>query len=279
MPDPMPGPPPAPDARAGSAPGTVAEPERLQTRDVSFAGAGGDAIDGYQALPAAAGPHPGLLVLHEAFGLNDHIRDVARRFAAVGFAALAPDLYSREGAPGAQLEAVMRTMLAMPDERIVGDLDGAAAFLRSQPECSGRVGCIGFCSGGRQALLFACSSEAADAAVDCWGGSITRADANNETTPQRPVPVIDLLGQLSCPLMAVFGAEDANPSPQVAAALRERAAELAVEVEVEVYEDAGHAFFADYRPTYRPEAARRLWTAVVPFLHRHLDRPAPAGAA
>jgi carboxymethylenebutenolidase len=108
--------------------------------------------------------------VHEAFGLNDHIRDIARRFAALGYTAVAPDLYSREGAPAdGDMDAVLATMRAMLDERIVGDLVGAAALLREQPNAGVRVGCVGFCSGGRQTLLAACSSTAIDAAVDCWG--------------------------------------------------------------------------------------------------------------
>ena len=156
-------------------PGAVEDPSSLETAEVSFTGFDRDELNGYLAVPASDELRPGLIVIHEAFGLNDHICDVARRFAAQGYTVLAPDLYTREGAPGEDWEQIKAKMQKMPDKRIVGDLEGAAAFLRVRPEATGKVGCIGFCSGGRQTLLFACSSDAPDAAVDCWGGSITRA--------------------------------------------------------------------------------------------------------
>jgi carboxymethylenebutenolidase len=257
---------------AGAPPGAVADPRSVEGEEVSFAGAGGDRLNGYLARPAAAGPHPGLIVIHEAFGLNEHIRDVARRFANIGYTALAPDLYSREGPPPADdFTAIMALMQAIPDRRTVADLEGAALLLGSQPAASGRVGAIGFCSGGRQTLLLACSSPVLDAAVDCWGGSITRANPNQETTPERPVPVVDMLDQLACPLMLAVGAQDQNPSPEHADLVRERLADSSLQVRVEIYEDAGHAFFADYRPQYNEAAARRLWKHVGEFLASHLQ--------
>lgn len=252
-------------------PGHVADPSHLVAADVTFAGASGDELRGFHVRPEVEHPIPGLIVIHEAFGLNDHIRDVATRFANEGFDVLAPDLYSREGTPAPDFDVIMPLLQSMPDERVVSDLEGAAAYLRSGPETNHKVGVIGFCSGGRQALLMACSSSQVNAAVDCWGGWIDRASADAETTENRPVPVIDLCEHLHCPLMAVIGADDANPSPEIAEELRRRLADAEHEVRIDVYEDAGHAFFADYRPNYRPEAARRLWDAVVPWLHGHLD--------
>jgi carboxymethylenebutenolidase len=207
---------------------------------------------------------PAVILVHEAFGLNDHIRDVARRLAMLGYHALAPDLYSREGTPPAgDMKAVFATMGAMPDARVVGDLAGAAALLREQPGASGQVACVGFCSGGRQTLLAACSSTVFDAAVDCWGGRVTAT----ETTPARPVPVIDLAPKLACPLLLVGGADDTNPSPDDLRRVHEAAAASGQDVELEIYPDAGHAFFADYRPgNYRAEAAFALWPRMTGFL-------------
>jgi carboxymethylenebutenolidase len=249
----------------------VEDRARLVEEEGSFPGDGGDAIAGYLARPRDEGRRPGLIVLHEAFGLNEHIRDVARRFANVGYDALAPDLYSREGAPAEDdREAVMSKMRAMPDARIVADLEGAAAHLRGLPGASGRVGGVGFCSGGRQTLLLTCSSDVLDAAVDCWGGSILRAGPDAETTPQRPVPIVALADRLACPTLLVAGAQDANPSPDDVETFAERARAAGHNATVDVYEDAGHAFFADYRPTYRPEAAARLWPNMLAFLDAHL---------
>ena len=124
--------------------------------------------------------------------------------------------------------------------------------------------------GGRYTLLFACASDRLDAAVDCWGGFIDRATLEEVSTPFRPSPPLELATQLKCPLLAAIGAEDQNPSPAIGEQLRERAGRSGQEVKVDEYEGAGHAFFADYRPTYRPGPAAALWREIVPFLWQHL---------
>ncbi|MFL5883988.1 MAG: dienelactone hydrolase family protein [Thermoleophilaceae bacterium] len=255
---------------AVTVPGQVDDLSTLDTAEVAFTGAGGQTIDGYLAAPTDGAGNPGLIVIHEAMGLNEHIRDVARRFAALGYTALAPDLYTREGAPPEDFPKVMAAIQAVPDERAVGDLEGAAEFVRAWPGASGKVGCIGFCSGGRHALLFACSGDSLDAAVDCWGGNVLRASKDADTTPERPVPVIDMIDRLSCPLYVVVGAEDQNPSRADAERLRERLSAAGKVFHIDVYDGAGHAFFADYRPTYREKPAQRMWDEVTAFFAERL---------
>ncbi len=125
--------------------------------------------------------------------------------------------------------------------------------------------------GGRYTLLFAGASDRLSAAVDCWGGFIDKATPDERSTPTRPDPPLELAEKLRCPLLAAVGAEDQNPSPQIAEQLRERASASGQPVQVDVYDGAGHAFFADYRPSYRPGPAALLWERVVPFLERHLQ--------
>ncbi len=251
-------------------PGAVTDPSRVQTEATRFP-SGGDTIRAYLARPSEPGQYPGIIVIHEAFGLVDHIRDIARRFANLGFTALAPDLYSRTGGPDPNhFPSVLEKMFALPDGQVVRDLEAAADHLRGLAGATGKIGCIGFCSGGRQTLLFACSTGRLDAAVDCWGGFITRATPADVTTPERPTPVIDLVDRLSCPLLAVFGEEDQNPSPSDAEDLRRRLEQAGKQAVVKVYRNAGHAFLADYRPTYREAAAFQLWPEVVSFFERHL---------
>jgi carboxymethylenebutenolidase len=230
-------------------------------------------VNAFIARPASGTTaRGGVIVIHEAFGLNDHIRDVARRFAAAGYDTIAPDLYSRSGPPAADdMADLFAKMLALADSDVVADLDAAAAALRKLDTSNGRVGVIGFCSGGRQTLLFACESDAPTAAVPCWGGFIDRASPTDEATPQRPTPVIDLVGQVSCPLLVVGGAEDQNPSPAVLAELERRLEQQGKEATVKIFDAAGHAFFADYRPSYNAEAAHELWADVAEFFGRHLD--------
>jgi carboxymethylenebutenolidase len=256
-------------------PGAVADPSRISAENITFSGASGHPINGYLAVPAEPpreGGRPAIVVIHEAGGLGEHIRDVVDRFANIGYVSLGVDLYTREGGPPPMddIQAMMERLFSISDATVLGDLEGAADHLQAREDVSGKVGCIGFCMGGRYTLLFACSSHRLDAAVDCWGGFIDKATLEDRSTPARPTPPLELAGELHCPLMAAIGAEDQNPSPVLGEQLRERASASGKEVIVDVYDDAGHAFFADYRPSYRPGPAAKLWGRIVPFLERHL---------
>jgi carboxymethylenebutenolidase len=259
---------PSPEGVAGA----VTDPSGLHAEMLTYPGAGGDAVNGYLALPAGDGPHPAMVVIHEAGGLGDHIKDVANRLANIGYVTLAVDLYTREGGPPPMddLQAMLARLFSMSDATALGDLEGAADFLRARAEVTGKVGCIGFCMGGRYTLLFATSSDRLDAAVDCWGGFIHTATPEERSTGTRPTPPLELAQNLSCPLLVAIGAEDQNPSPELGEQLRERAQSSGQEVQVDVYDGAGHAFFADYRPSYRPQPATLLWERLMPFLAKHL---------
>jgi carboxymethylenebutenolidase len=254
--------------------GALDDPALVEAFDVAFKGADGTPLRGYLARPARAHAErlPAIIVIHTAAGLEDHIKDVCNRFAALEYLALGVDLYVREGGPPPMdyVAAMMERLFAMSDEKALGDLSGAAAYLRARGDCDGRIGCIGFCMGGRFTLLFACARAELSAAVDCWGGFIDSATVDETSTPTRPTPPLQIADRLSCPLLAAIGAQDANPSPQVGEQLRARTLQSGYEVKLDVYENAGHAFFADQRPSYRPAAAARLWSEVVPFFARHL---------
>ncbi|HUA73738.1 MAG TPA: dienelactone hydrolase family protein [Solirubrobacteraceae bacterium] len=260
-------------------PGAVTDPTRITGETLTYPGAGGTDVNGYLARPADAASHAGMIVIHEAGGLGDHIRDVCNRLANIGYVALGVDLYTREGGPPdtSDMQNVFARLFSMPDATALGDLEGAADHLRSLDGVTGRIGCIGFCMGGRYALLLACASDKLNAVVDCWGGFADRAEPERRSTEQRPTPPLEMVAEgLECPLLAAVGAEDQNPSPELAAKLREEAGHSPAgragqEIKVDVYEGASHAFFADYRPTYRPEPAAKLWAEIVPFLARHLQ--------
>ena len=251
--------------------GEVTKLDTLETRDVTFS-SDGLQMKGYLARPKAPGNYPAVMVMHEAFGLVEHERDVARRFANAGFITLAPDIYSRLGAlkDASDMTEVRAKMFGLSDAQIVRDANAAAAFLRAQPGVNGKVGCVGFCVGGRWTLLFACGSDQVNAAIDCWGGFITRATPDALTTAERPTPVIDLASQLHCPLFVVCGEEDQNPSPADAEELRQRLVHAGKTFQYELFKQAGHAFFADYRPSYREKAAFALWPKMVAFFKTHL---------
>lgn len=247
------------------------EYEGMIAESITYAGDGGDSIDAYLARPLGPGPFPGVIVIPEAFGLVTHIKEVARRFAARGYVAISPELYTRIGAPDpTDMSSVGPKMMNLPDKKAVGDLEGAITFLKGQPQSSGKVGIVGFCSGGRHSFLAACSSSRLDAAVDCWGGRVVE----DEVTEARPVVPIDLAGDLSCPLLGIYGEEDTNPTVAHVERLRAELAKHNKEFEYKIYEDAGHAFFADYRPSYRQEAAVDAWTRVFDFFEKHLGAAA-----
>ena len=239
-------------------PGAVTDPSRVRGENIELQ-SGADTIKGYLAQPSQSGRYPGIVVIHEAFGLVEHIRDIARRFANIGYNALAPDL-----------NTVFPVMFGKSDAEAVQDLEAAADHLRGLPGATGKIGVIGFCSGGRQTLLFASSSSKADAAVDCWGGFIHRATPDAETTPSRPTPILNMIDRLHCPLFAVFGEEDQNPTVAQSEELRSRAQRAGKDVTIKVYKNAGHAFLADYRPSYREGPAAELWKDAVAFFDKHL---------
>ncbi len=253
-------------------PGQVEDPQRIVTEQITFASDAAN-IEAFTAKPRHPGRYPGVIVIHEAFGVDDHIRDLVGRFANAGFIAMAPNLYQRVGAPApGDMSTVMQKMFGLQDDQIVRDLEAAAARIRGMSENNGKVGCVGFCMGGRTTLLFACSSTKVDAAIDCWGGFILSATPDSPATPSRPTPVIDLAGGLSCPLYVVIGAEDANPSPAHGAELRARLDKEGKSglTRMEVFENAGHAFLNDRRPNYREKAAFELWPKMIAFFKQHL---------
>jgi carboxymethylenebutenolidase len=252
-------------------PGLVTDPGRIKGGVIALP-SGGDHIAAYLAIPNQPGSYPGIVVIQEAFGLVDHICDLARRFANIGCNAIAPALYWRHGGPKNpdDMDQVRPVMFGLSDEEAVQDLEASAGYLRALPGATGKVGAIGFCSGGRHTLLFACSSDKVDAAIDCWGGFIDHADPDHETSAARPKAPIDMIGQLHCPLFGVFGEEDQNPSVALEAELKRHGVAAKKDVTTKIYTGAGHAFLADYRPTYREGPAHELWNDIVPFFAKHL---------
>ncbi|HEX5097810.1 MAG TPA: dienelactone hydrolase family protein [Acidimicrobiia bacterium] len=241
----------------------------IAAESVTIAGANGDEIEAYFARPTGAGASPGVVVIHHMPGFDRASKEITRTFAAYGYSALCPNLHHRY-APGAKAtEAAAAAMEAggVPDDQCIGDIGGAVAFLRTLPNANGKVGVIGYCSGGRQAYVVACSLDI-DAAVDCYGGRVVATP--DDLTPARPISPVDRTPDLRCPLLGLFGAEDSNPSPeqvtQIEAALRAHGKTY----EFYTFENAGHAFFAVDRPNYRVDAAREGWKIIWDFFGRYL---------
>ena len=224
----------------------------------------------YIAYPTAAGPHPGIVVLEEAFGRVEHIEDLCRRFANAGFVAASPELYARTGAPGHDFEVVLPAMFGLPDSQIVGDVEAVADHLRSLNETTDKVAITGFCMGGRATTLTAFSSDKFDAAIPCWGGFINKATFEDDTTDSRPVPPAEMADDLSCPIFLVGGADDENPAPAELQALYDKLVAAGKDARIKLYDGAGHAFLADYRDSYNEAKAHELWADMIAFLNAKL---------
>ncbi len=243
--------------------------EALSAETVTIAGAGGDEIEAYLARPAEDTSRGGVVVIHHMPGYDRATKEITRRFAELGYDAICPNLYSRE-APGAAPDDAAATARAnggVPDARLIGDVGGAAEYLRGLPTSNGKVGVIGYCSGGRQSVLAACNLDL-DAAVDCYGAFVTGTPP--EGYPLQVTNLVDQLPNLRCPLLGLFGNEDKFPSPQHVDELEQLLKDNGKSYEFHRYDDTGHGFFAVDRAMYRVEAANEGWQRIAEFYATNL---------
>jgi carboxymethylenebutenolidase len=236
---------------------------------ISITGHAGHALEAYEARPAGDDRRGGVVVIHHMPGYDRGTKEIVRRFAELGYDAVCPNLYHRE-APGASPDdasAAVRAAGGVPDERLLGDVAGAAAHLRSLPTSNGKVGVIGYCSGGRQSVLCACNLDL-DAAVDCYGAYVTGTPP--EGWPVKVTNLVDQLPGLRMPLLGLFGNEDQFPTAEQVDELEQILKDNKKEYEFHRYDDAGHAFFSVDRTAYRPEAAVDGWERITAFYGTHL---------
>jgi carboxymethylenebutenolidase len=228
---------------------------------ITIQGDGGDEIPAYFARPLGPGPYPGVVVIHHMPGWDASTKEITRTFAVSGYATLCPNLHVREGAglPAGEAAAAVRAAGGVPDARCVGDVGGALRYLRAMPNSNGRAGVVGYCSGGRQAYLVACSLDV-DAVVDCYGGRVVASA--DELSDRQPVAPIDLTPNLSAPLLGLFGADDRNPAPDQVHQIETALGQHGKTYEFHTYPDTGHAFFSVDRPSYRVEAAMDGWQRI-----------------
>ena len=241
----------------------------MTTTTVELEGHGGDRIPAYLARPDDEGTHGGVVVIHHMPGWDRASKEIARRFAELGYDAICPNLHHRE-APGARPDdasAAVRATGGVPDERLLGDTDAAIRYLRALPSSNGRVGVIGYCSGGRQSVLVGCNLDV-DAAVDCYGAYVTGVPPAD--SPVHVTNLEDQLPNLRCPLLGLFGLEDSHPSPEQVTELEGILKEHGKSFEQHSYEDTGHGFFAVDRPAYRVASANDGWERIAAFYGEHL---------
>ncbi len=250
--------------------------EGMLAETVGLHGHNGEYINAYFARPLGAGSYPGVVVIHHMPGWDEGSKEIVRKFAYHGYAAISPNLFYRE-APDASSDdaaAAVRAAGGVPDERCVGDVDAAAKYLRALPYSNGKVGIIGYCSGGRQVYLVACKLKDIDAAVDCYGGRVVATQ--QDLSPRAPVAPIDMTKDMSAPLLGLFGKEDGNPNPEHVAKMEEELKRHGKTYEFHSYDNTGHGFFSVDRPAYRPESAADGWNKIFAWYGKYLSSEVPA---
>ena len=226
-------------------------------------------IEAYAALVQDSAPRGAVVVIHHMPGYDEPSKEIVRRFASLGYNAVMPNLYHRD-APGASPDdaaAAGRAKGGVPDERLTIDVAGGAAYLRALPNSNGKVGSIGYCSGGRQSVLAGITVDL-DAVVDCYGAFVTGTVPDG--FPMKVKPLNERVAGLRCPVLGLFGKDDQYPSQEQVAEFEALLQKSNKEYEFHSYEGAGHAFFAVDRPAYRPEAVRDGWEKIAAFYAKHL---------
>ncbi len=246
----------------------IKTPDAGLTIDTGKVASGDFQVPIYTACPAAPGKYPAVLVIPEIFGMHEHIMDVTRRFAKAGFLSITFEPYAREGGvlnlP--DIDAVRKVVDPVPDARIMGDLDAIVAYARKHPAArAGRIGVTGFCRGGMYTLLYAARSREVKAAV-AWYGQIRPI----KTPGVRTAGPLDVADEINPPVLGLYGGEDLGIPVADVKAMEAALKAAGKTAEFVIYPGTPHAFFADYRPSYRPEAARDAWGRCLAWFNRYL---------
>jgi carboxymethylenebutenolidase len=222
-------------------------------------------IPAYRAAPANVKKPPVVLVVQEIFGVHEHIKDVCRRLAKLGYMAIAPELFVRQGDVSKlkSIDEVRGVVSKVPDNQVLSDLDASVDWAKDHGGDVQRLAITGFCWGGRIAWLYAAQQPRLKAAV-AWYGRLS-----GSTTPLTPKNPIDVVGQLKAPVLGLYGGKDEGIPADTVAGFREALQKAGNPSQIQVYPDAGHAFFADYRPSYRKDAAEDGWRRLQAWLKEH----------
>ena len=223
-------------------------------------------IPAYRAMPASGGPFPTVLVVQEIFGVHEHIKDVCRRFAKLGYCAVAPALYVRQGDVSNMTdipEILSKVVSKVPDKQVMSDLDATVAWVKDNKGDVARLGITGFCWGGRVTWLYAEHNPALKAAV-AWYGPL--GGQTNDLKPSNP---LDNVKDLKAPVLGLYGAADQGIPVSDVEKMREALKEAGKTGELVIYPDTPHAFNADYRPSYRAEAAKDGWSRMQAWFKKY----------
>ncbi|MFH1873418.1 MAG: dienelactone hydrolase family protein [Pseudomonadota bacterium] len=220
----------------------------------------------YRAVPTEAKNAPVILVVSEIFGVHEHIADVCRRLAKQGYLAIAPELFARYGDPRkiASVPDILTTVIARtPDAGVMADLDACVAWASRNGGDTARLAITGFCWGGRITWLYAAHNPGLTAAVAWYG----RLDGEiNERTPKYP---LDLAAQIKAPVLGLYGGKDQGIPLDDVESMRDALKKAGSKSQIHIYPDAPHAFHADYRPSYRKDAAEDGWQRMLDWLRKN----------
>jgi carboxymethylenebutenolidase len=216
------------------------------------------------------GPFPGVVLIHHLPGWSEFYREMTRKFAHHGYAAISHNLYERvgQGDPD-DVAAKARAEGGVADSQVVADTEAAVQWLEAQPYSNGKIGVIGSCSGGRQAFMYACNTQSIDAVVELWGGRVVQAQ--DDRPEKQPVQPLDMTKDLSCPILGLFGNDDRAPSPEQVDLHEAELEKHGKDYEFHRYDGAGHGFFYYHRPMYRVEQALDGWQKIFDFFGKHLS--------
>jgi len=222
-------------------------------------------MDLFVAKPDGAGPHPGLVVVQEAFGVNEHIKDVTQRFAAEGYYAVSPDLFHRfelRTVPYTDMQAAIGSIMKLNDDMVMNDVNAAVGYLKAQAGV-GKLGIVGYCFGGRTAYLAATRSKDVACAAGYYGGGI--ADPSNPDAP------VTRSADISVPVLLFFGGKDQMIPQDQVQKIEETLSQLGKDHQIKVYPQAGHGFNCDARGSYNKEAADDASKIALEFLAKNLQ--------
>jgi carboxymethylenebutenolidase len=224
-------------------------------------------IPAYRAMPATGGPFPTVLVVQEIFGVHEHIKDICRRFAKLGYVAVATELYARQGDVSKIKdigEVISKVVSKVPDAQVLSDLDATVAWIKDQSKGNtAKLGITGYCWGGRIVWLYAAHNPDLKAGVAWYGRLVGKPD---ELHPKNP---IDLVSSLHAPVLGLYGEADHGIPLASIEQMRAALKEAGKSAEIIVYPDTPHAFFADYRPSYRKEPAMDGWKRLLAWFKTH----------
>ncbi len=226
----------------------------------------GQKVPVYRAQPEGKKNLPVILVISEIFGVHEHIADVARRFAQQGYLALAPDLFVRQGDAtrySSAAEVIKEVISKVPDEQVMGDLDAIVAWAKANGGDASRIGITGFCWGGRITWLYSAHNPQVKAGV-AWYGRVVGDSTTN--TPRQPV---DIAPKLSVPVLGLYGAKDTSIPLDTVKKMEEALAQGKSGSKFVVFENSGHAFHADYRPSYNEADAKKGWQLCQDWFRQH----------